>query len=120
MKSDKMPYIIYADLESLIKKIDGCANNPEKPSTTKIGKHILCEYSKLLVWWFDHIKDKHTLYHGKDCTKKFCKSLREHAEKKKNWFWKEKHVTVNKQRVKMTRRYKSVLYLQQIFHKQTL
>ena len=30
MKSDKMLYIIYADLESLIKKIDGCVNNPEK------------------------------------------------------------------------------------------
>ena len=30
MKSDKMPYIIYADLESLIEKIDRCANNPEK------------------------------------------------------------------------------------------
>ena len=28
MKSDKMPYIIYADLESLIKEIDGCENNP--------------------------------------------------------------------------------------------
>ena len=25
---DKMPYI-YADIASLIKKIDGCANNPE-------------------------------------------------------------------------------------------
>ena len=53
--------------------------------------------------------------------KKFCKSLREHANKKKiNWFSKEKHVIVNKQRVKITRRYKSVLYLQQIFQKQTL
>ena len=40
MKSDKMPYIIYADIESLIKKIDGCANNPENSSTTKIGEHI--------------------------------------------------------------------------------
>ena len=29
MKSDKMPYIICADIESLIKKVDGCANNPE-------------------------------------------------------------------------------------------
>ena len=29
MKTDKMLYIIYADIESLIKKIDGCANNPE-------------------------------------------------------------------------------------------
>ena len=30
MKSDEMPYIIYADIESLISKIDGCSNNPEK------------------------------------------------------------------------------------------
>ena len=28
MKSDKMSYIIYADIESSIKKMDGCANNP--------------------------------------------------------------------------------------------
>ena len=35
MKSDKMPYIIYVDMESLIKKIDGCANNSEKSSTSK-------------------------------------------------------------------------------------
>ena len=48
-----MPYIIYADIESLIKKIDGCANNPENFSTTKIGEHIPCEYSMLayFVLW---------------------------------------------------------------------
>ena len=44
-KSDKMPFIIYADIEYLIKKIDGCANNPESSSTTKIGKNIPCGYS---------------------------------------------------------------------------
>ena len=27
MESDKMPYIVYADLESLILKIDGSGNN---------------------------------------------------------------------------------------------
>ena len=27
MKSGKMPYISYADLKSLIKKIDGCLNS---------------------------------------------------------------------------------------------
>ena len=27
IKSDKMPYIIYADIESLIRKTDGCAEN---------------------------------------------------------------------------------------------
>ena len=40
MNSDKMPYIIYADIESLIRKIDEYANYPENSSTTKIGQHI--------------------------------------------------------------------------------
>ena len=34
-KSDKAPLIIYADLECIIEKIDGCKNNPENSSTTK-------------------------------------------------------------------------------------
>ena len=58
MKSNKMPYIIYADIKSLIRKIDRCAYNPEKSSTTKIGEHIPCGYST--IWGFDHIEDKHT------------------------------------------------------------
>ena len=31
---------IYADLESLIKKGDGCEYNPDKLSTTKVSEHI--------------------------------------------------------------------------------
>ena len=42
IKSDKMPYTIYADIESLISKIDGCTNNPKNSSTTKIGEYIPC------------------------------------------------------------------------------
>ena len=41
-KSDKMPYIIYGDIESLIKKIDGCVNNLENLWTTIIAEHISC------------------------------------------------------------------------------
>ena len=37
MKSEKMPDIIYTDIESLIRKL---ANNPENSLTTKIGEHI--------------------------------------------------------------------------------
>ena len=44
MKSDKVSYIIYVDIESLIKKGDGCVNNPENSSTTKISDHIPCGY----------------------------------------------------------------------------
>ena len=31
-------------MESLIKKINGFANNPENSSKTKIGEHIPCGY----------------------------------------------------------------------------
>ena len=31
-KSDKVPFTIYADLEFLMQKIEGCKNNPEKSS----------------------------------------------------------------------------------------
>ena len=50
MKSDKMLYIIYTDIEPLIKKNDECANNSEKSLTTKIGKYIPCGFSMSTIW----------------------------------------------------------------------
>ena len=44
MKLDKLSCIICADIEALIRRIDGCANNPENSSTTKIGEHIPGRY----------------------------------------------------------------------------
>ena len=38
-KSLKVPFIVYADLKSLLEKISTCPNNPKKSSTTKIVKH---------------------------------------------------------------------------------
>ena len=39
-KSDKAPFIIYAHLACIIEKIDGCKNNTENSSTTKVSEHI--------------------------------------------------------------------------------
>ena len=69
MKSDKMSYITYADIESLIKKKDGWENNPEKSSTSKIGEHIHCGHSMSEISGFDRIENKHTLYLGEDLLK---------------------------------------------------
>ena len=44
-KSAKTPSIIHTDLESLIERIDGCKNNSEKSSPTKLDEHILWVYS---------------------------------------------------------------------------
>ena len=44
MKSDKMPYIIYADIESLIKKIMDVQAIQKMFQNKKIGEHIPCGY----------------------------------------------------------------------------
>ena len=78
-KSDKAPFATYADLECLIEKIDGCKNNPENSFTTTIAKHIPPGFSMSTISSFKNIKNNHNLYRGKNCMKKFCKSLRERA-----------------------------------------
>ena len=78
-KSDKAPIIIYVHLESLIGKIDGCKNNLEKSSTTKVSEHIPSGFSMSTISLFKDIEIKHDVYREKDCMKKFCECLREHA-----------------------------------------
>ena len=103
MKSDKMPCIIYADMESLIKKkINGCANNPENFSTRRISEHIQCGYSMSTIWAFNYIE--------KLLRKGFVNLLRENTKNIID-FEKKKYVTVNKRRIEIASRYKSMLHL---------
>ena len=80
-KSDKVPFIIYADLECIIEKIDGCKNNPENSSTTKVGKDIPSGFLMSTISSFKSIENKHDVWRGKVFMKKFCGSLTEHAMK---------------------------------------
>ena len=54
-KSDKARFIIYADLECIIEKIDGCKNNPENSSTTKVSEHIPSGFSISIILSFKRI-----------------------------------------------------------------
>ena len=49
-KSDKAPFIIYADLECIIGKIDGCKNIPESSSTTKVSEDISSGFSMSMIY----------------------------------------------------------------------
>ena len=80
-KSNKAPFVIYADLECIIENIDGCKINPENSSTTKASKHILSGFSMSTISSFRNIENKHDVYTRKDCMKKFCGSLRERPMK---------------------------------------
>ena len=52
----EIPFIIYADIESLLEKMNTCQNNPEKSSTTKINKHTASGYSLFTHCSFDKTK----------------------------------------------------------------
>ena len=80
-KSVKLPFIIYADLECLIEKINTCYNNPKESSTTKINHHTPSGYSIFTHCSFYESKNKLNYYRGEDCMKRFCKDLKEHATK---------------------------------------
>ena len=80
-KSVKLPFIIYADLESLLEKMSTCYDSPEKSSTTKINKHAPSGYSLLTYCSFDETKNKLSHDRGKNCMKNFCLDLRKHATK---------------------------------------
>ena len=56
MICDKTTCIIYADLESLMEKIDGCKNNPNKLSTTKVNEHIPSGFSVSTISSFKSIE----------------------------------------------------------------
>ena len=88
-KSMKVPFIIYADLESLLEKMSTCCNNPEKSSTTKINKHTASGYLLFTHCSFNTTKNKLDCYRGKNCMKNFCLDLREHATKIINYEKKE-------------------------------
>ena len=81
-KSMKVPFIIYADIESFLEKISTCHNNPKKLSTTKTAKHLASGYSLFSHCSIDATKNKLAYYRDKYCMKNFCKDLKEHVTMK--------------------------------------
>ena len=54
-------------------------NNHKKSSTTKVNKHIPSGFSMSMISSSRSIENKHDVCRGKDCMKRFCEFLTEHA-----------------------------------------
>ena len=100
-KSMKVPFIIYADLESLLEKMNSSHNNPEKSSTTIMNKHTDSGYSLFTHCSFDTTENKLDYYRGKNCMKNLCLDLKEHATKIIS-YEKKRNGTINKGRKENT------------------
>ena len=85
----RVPFIIYADLECLLRKINTCKNNPEKSYTEKKATHRPSGYSLVTCCSFDKSKNERKYYRGEDCMKIFCEDLKDQAMKIINYEKKE-------------------------------
>ena len=80
-KSLKHAFVICADLECLLLKINTCDNNPNKSYTIAKALHKPSGYSLVTCCSFDKSENKQTYYRGKDCMEKFCDDLKEHVNR---------------------------------------
>ena len=88
-KSLRVPFIIYADLECLLRKINTCSNNPDKSYTEKKATHRPSGYALVTCCSFDKSKNECKYNRGEDCMKMFCKDLKDQAMKIINYEKKE-------------------------------
>ena len=78
-KSLKVPFIIYADLECLLKKINTRQNNSENSYAEKKATNRPSGYSLVTCCSFDKSKNEQKYYRRKDCMKIFCMDLKDQA-----------------------------------------
>ena len=77
----KVPFIMYADFESILQPISGCSDNPDNPSNRKINQHVpsgFCVYSKFA---YGEVENPVKLYRSEDCVEVFCKYIKEEAKR---------------------------------------
>ena len=80
-KQQPVPFVIYADFESITEKISGCKPNNDKSYTEAYQKHTDCGYGYKVVCCYD---DKYTkpvqIYRGEKAVYKFMKKMLEEVK----------------------------------------
>ena len=108
-KSMRVPFVICADLECLLEKLNTCHNDPEKSSTTKVNKQTSSGYSLFACSLFDTIENELDYHKVEDCMKKFCEDLKKHVTKITS-YQKKEMIPFIKKKEKKHNKQKSVLY----------
>ena len=71
----KVPFMMYADFESILEPIQGASNSPNVASTRGVNVHTpsgWCVYSKFS---YGDVTNPLTQYRGLDCVEKFCEHI---------------------------------------------
>ena len=77
----KVPFIMYADFESILEPMDHGSSDTTKPYTNEVNQHTpsgCCVYSKFAC---GEVVTLLRTYRGKDCIESFCNYIKEEAHR---------------------------------------
>ena len=72
----RVPYIMYADFESILELMDHGSSSPNQPYTNEVNQHTpsgWCVYSKFT---YRDVDNPLRIYRGKDCIETFCNYIK--------------------------------------------
>ena len=76
----KLPFIIYADFESILVPKDNVKHNPDESYTKKYQKHVSCRFGFKLIFVDDRFRKSFKSYVGEDAVYSFFNSMLEESK----------------------------------------
>ena len=77
----KVPFIMYADFEAILKPTKGFIFDQNKPYTKEINQHILSGFCINSMFAYGDVKDPLKLYRGENCVEVFCNYVENEAKR---------------------------------------
>ena len=82
----RVPFIMYADFESILKPIETNNLYPNQPYSQNVNQHVPSGYCVYRKFAYGEVKDPFTIYRGKDCIERFCDYIKLEAHRLYNMF----------------------------------
>ena len=100
----KVPFIMYADFESILELIESTNPNQNRSYTNEVNQHApsgWCVYSKFA---YGNVDNPLRLYRGKDCIETFCNYIKGEARRLYHMFPEKPMVSLTKKQWKKYKR----------------
>ena len=95
----KVPFIMYADFESILEPISGLAPNSKISSTHGVSIHTPSGWCVRSEFTYGEVKDPLKLYRGKDCISRFCEHIIGEARRLYNSFPEKPMIPLTKDQI---------------------
>lgn len=74
-RKQDVPFVIYADFETMLRPVQGCAPDPNIASTSDMHYHVPVAFAYNIVCSVDENYNRFVSYRGEDCVEKFITLL---------------------------------------------